>query len=159
MPIRGRKPKPPEVRRNRVPPRHDWTEVANVPNELAPQLPRWSRRFMPMDKDGTQPRDWPAATLRWWDVVSHMPHAVLWEPSDWQFAYDTALVVAAFHCGQVRFAKEMRDREKILGTTADARRDLRIRYVDPDTMAEVDPAETATVTAMADYQRMVDGDT
>lgn len=155
MPIPGRKPKAAEQRRNRVPPRHDWTEVPNVPNELRPHLPRWSRRFMPLPAEKGQPTAWPAATLRWWDVVSAMPHTVLWEPSDWQFAYDTALMVAAYHCGELRFGKEVRDREKVMGTTADARRDLRIRYTDPDAGTESDPTETASVTAMADYQRMV----
>lgn len=155
MPVPGRKPKPEGQKRNRMPVL-EWTIVPNVPNERRPRLPKWSRRFMPMNDGDTQPRDWPAATLRWWEVVSAMPHAALWEPSDWQFAYDTALVVAAFHCGMVRFAKEVRDREKILGTTADARRDLRIRYVDPSDGSIAAGEYHASVTAMADYQRMVD---
>lgn len=158
MPVRGQKPKPAHLKRNRMPVL-EFTEVPNVPNELAPALPKWSRRYRPIwEKDAPQPRDWPEATRRWWGTISRMPHAALWQPSDWQFAYDTALVAAAFHCGQVRFAKELRDREKILGTTFDARRDLRIRYIEPGTGKESDPAETASVTAMADYQRMVDAE-
>lgn len=60
-----------------------------------------------------------------------MPHCVLWEKSDWQFAKDTAIIAAAFHAGDLVRAQELRQREKIMGTTADARRDLRIRYVEP----------------------------
>jgi hypothetical protein len=34
--------------------------------------------------------------------------------------------------GEPRHATELRNREKMLGTTMDFRRDLRIRYVDPE---------------------------
>lgn len=77
------------------------------------------------------PTRWPSKTLAWWESVAHMPHCVLWSEADWQFALDTALVAAAFHAGDVRVANELRQREKVLGTTADARRDMRIRYVNP----------------------------
>jgi hypothetical protein len=59
-----------------------------------------------------------------------MPHASLWTEADWQFALDTAEVAAAFHEGDTKMAVELRQREKIMGTTLDARRDLRIRYVE-----------------------------
>jgi hypothetical protein len=97
------------------------------------------------------PAAWPVETRRWWDAVSHMPHCVIWSDSDWQFALDTAVVASAFHAGDVKMAGELRQREKIMGTPADSRRDLRIRYVDPEPEAE---AEAATVTAMDRYRRM-----
>lgn len=97
------------------------------------------------------PLKWPRRTLRWWDTVSHMPHCVLWDESDWEFAVDTALVAAAFHSGDVRVANELRQREKHLGVTADSRRDLRIRYVD----SVEDTADPAIVTAMDAYRRAV----
>ncbi|MBA8925923.1 hypothetical protein BC739_003122 [Kutzneria viridogrisea] len=100
------------------------------------------------------PPEWPEETLRWWDEVSRMPHCVLWTPSDWQFALDTARVAAAFHAGDVRVATELRQRERILGTTADARRDLRIRYTEPPS----ETSESATVTAMDAYRRMAAGE-
>lgn len=156
MPVPGRKPKDPARRRNRVQPRHEWTDVPNVRFEDAPRLPKWSARFKPLDWKEKQPTTWPAATLRWWHTISTMPHCALWEDAEWQFATDTALLVAAYHCGALRWAAEIRTREKVMGTTADARRDLRIRYTDPDSGTEADPADTASVTAMADYQRMVD---
>jgi hypothetical protein len=61
-----------------------------------------------------------------------MPHCVLWYPSDWQFALDTAMVHASAAHGSVSAMGELRQREKIMGTTVDARRDLRIRYVDEE---------------------------
>jgi hypothetical protein len=52
----------------------------------------------------------------------------LWSDSDWEFAIDTLELVAQFHEGNERLATEIRNRERVLGTTADYRRDLRIRY-------------------------------
>jgi hypothetical protein len=97
------------------------------------------------------PQEWPAETRRWWTTVCRQPHCVLWSASDWEFALGTALVAATFHSGDVRAAAELRQRERILGTTTDARRDLRIRYVEP----EVEENESeASVTAMDAYRRM-----
>lgn len=230
MPVAGRKPKPRDQIRHRVPPVHEWTEVADVPFEDAPPLPRaparpsrltapeptrplgkagrelweraWSTATTPPDtnallqlceqmderlalrlkvlrdgdhrdrsalrtldhqvnaglvaladdQDARRPATWPAATKRWWRAVTRLPHCSLWTDADWQFAADTACLVAAFHAGAHSLAAEIRKRERVMGTTADARRDLRIRYVD----AQNEPvADTAAVTAMADYRRSV----
>lgn len=137
MPVAGRKPKPEGQKRNRMKPAHDWVEVLRVPFKGAPKLPRQ----MP---DG---RAWPAWTKRWWATVSSMPHCVLWDEADWQFATDTALIAAALHTGDTRVATELRNREKVLGTTVDFRRDLRIRYVD-----EIQAEEAAGVTNISDYR-------
>lgn len=137
MPVAGRKPNPDGQRRHRVKPVHDWTEVQNIPFEAGPTLP--SRPYH---------RTWPAATKRWWAAISRMPHCVLWMESDWQFAFDTAMIAAAFHMGELGQARELRQREKIMGTTADALRDLRIRYVE-GTPEE----ESAGITAIDDYKR------
>jgi hypothetical protein len=48
-------------------------------------------------------------------------------------------------------AGELRQREKIMGTTSDARRDLRVKYVEPE--VEENEAD-ASVTAMDTYRRM-----
>ena len=137
MPVAGRKPKPDGQKRNRVKPTYEWVEVVDVPFVGGP----------PADES------WPARTRKWWAVLSSMPHCVLWAPSDWEFALDTAAITAAFHRGDLKLAAELRARDKILGTTADARRDLRIRYV-----SEVsDDSPPAGVTAIADYRAMVDG--
>jgi hypothetical protein len=81
-----------------------------------------------------------------------MPHCILWDESDWQFALDTALVAAAFHEGKMTQAVELRNREKILGLTLDARRDLRIRYV--EAQAE---QERPAIAAIEDYRRSIEG--
>lgn len=99
------------------------------------------------------PRTWPARTRAWWAAVSVMPHCATWDDTDWSFAIDTAVIAAAFHAGDLRLAAELRHRERLMGTTADARRDLRIRYVDDD--GAVVEAEQASVTAMDDYRKMV----
>jgi hypothetical protein len=99
------------------------------------------------------PTEWPDATLQWWDILIHMPHCVLWDDSDWQFALETALLAATFHAGDARVANELRQREKIMGTTMDARRDLRIRYVD----SVEENADPAIVTAMESYRRVATG--
>lgn len=98
------------------------------------------------------PLTWPPATRRWWKAVSTMPHCALWDEAEWQFAIDTASLVAALHAGDLRVAAEVRAREAIIGTTADARRDLRIKYVSPDSG---DVEEEASVTAMAEYRRLL----
>jgi hypothetical protein len=134
MPVTGRKPKPDGQKRNRHAPTHEWVEVVDRPFDG--RVPK-----LPPRKGG-----WPAATKRWWATVSRMPHCTLWSDADWQFALDTALIAAAFHEGDVRTATELRQREKILGTTVDARRDLRIRYVDVGDAVQVEPGgDGATV--------------
>lgn len=106
------------------------------------------------EQDERRPATWPAATKRWWRALSRLPHCALWTDADWQFAADTALLVASYHAGDLRLANEIRTRERIMGTTADARRDLRIRYV-PPAPAE-DPEQKASVTAMAEYRKSVE---
>lgn len=138
MPVAGRKPKPSGQAVNRNKPTHDWTEVLDEPFAAAPKLPK-------AQPDG---RPWPAWTKRWWAVVSTMPHCSLWSDSDWEFAYDTAALKATFHAeGGTGLATEIRNRERVLGTTADYRRDLRIRYVAAKTE---EPAEN--VTQLDDYR-------
>lgn len=130
MPVPGSKPSEHEPRR-RNKPTHEWTEVDGVEFTAAPPLPgRWS-----------------ANVIRWWTAISTMPHCVLWDQSDWQFAMDTAHVAKAFYKGNLKAATELRQREKVMGMTVDARRDLRIRYVTPS-------VETpAGMTAIAEYKQ------
>lgn len=141
MPVTGTKPKGEVRRRNR--PVLDWQEVDAVPYHGGPKLPKTQPGGMP----------WHQWTKDWWGVVSAMPHCVLWDESDWRFALETAIVAARFHSGDVKVATELRNREKVLGTTMDFRRDLRIRYVEPT--IEV----PAGVTAIEEYkQRLGYGD-
>jgi hypothetical protein len=228
--VSGRKPKPRDQIRHRVPPVHDWTDVPNAPFMGGPSLPRldrvrpsrgrvpeprrplgaigldtwkslWAMARGPAEESmllvlGEQlderaalrvrvlrdndPSDrhelrhldaqvlsalggwqlrhepsrlatWPLATRQWWADVSTMPHAALWQPTDWRVALDTAYVHAAVANGEDRHLTELRIRERALGLTADARRDLRIRYVDVAPSDEEDPS----ITVMADYRRSV----
>ena len=134
MAVPGAKMKPDGQRRTRHAPTHDWVEVENAPFAGAPDLPR--RRTA-----------WPAATRRWWEAISTMPHCCLWSRADWQFAFDTAEVHARFVEGDS--GTEVRIREKVLGTTADARRDLRIRYVAPRP-AQTESAEVVKLDSYRD---------
>lgn len=53
-------------------------------------------------------------------------------PSTPRSALDTLELAAQFYDGgPVALATELRNREKVLGTTLDFRRDLRIRYTQP----------------------------
>jgi len=49
--------------------------------------------------------------------------------------------------GEPKYATEVRNREKVMGTTVDYLRDLRIRYVD-----SVENEDPAGVTNIADYR-------
>ena len=132
MPVPGRKQKPDA--RNRNPDTHDWILVPNEP-------------FTEGEKLGRRPGggQWPVRTKRWWATVSSMPHCVIWTAADWEFAFDTAQLAAEFHEGDMARAAELRIREKVLGTTADFRRDLRIRYVDPGLEEMPEMPEVASI--------------
>jgi hypothetical protein len=134
--VSGRKPKP--KHRHQIPPTHDWVEVPDVYFDGAPALP--NKGFCQAVED-------------WWADISSMPHCVLWKRADWRFAIETAYVCEAFHRGQPERAAELRIREKVMGTTLDARRDLRIRYVAPEVREQ-----PRSVNAIADYRRRLLGE-
>ncbi|QZH58859.1 hypothetical protein K1X22_21775 [Mycolicibacterium farcinogenes] len=77
------------------------------------------------------PREWPKEALRKWRAWSTMPHAKNWTAAEWELAFDSLEVAASF-IETSRVATELRNREKLLGTTAEARRNLRIRYVEKE---------------------------
>lgn len=133
MGMLGAKPSDrPTVTRHK--PTVDWTEVIDVPFAgPVPSLP--DMRTVTLRSGEQTELPIPAETRDWWGAVSTMPHCVLWKPSDWQYALDTALVHAQAVTGGMSAMAELRLREKTLGTTVDARRDLRIRYVEPESEA------------------------
>ena len=146
MAVPGRKPAAAAQKRNRNTPQADWVEVVNVPYSGAcPDLPG-SRTIV--TRDGQETVGLQEMTQAWWDVVSTMPHCVLWEPSDWMFALATATVADAAFCGVASAMTELRNREKVLGTTVEFRRDLRIRYIE----SEPDVVLSAEVTKLDDYR-------
>lgn len=121
--------------RNRVKSNIDWREIPNIPFEGGPDLPTGG---------------WASFTVKWWDTIRSMPHCVLWEESDWVYALETAMIADLFASAPKENAAELRTRSKTLGTTDDARRDMRIRYVDPveaETVAE-------NVSRIDDYRNL-----
>lgn len=143
-------------------PTADWTDVPDVPfGGPSPDLPRLAGR-----------RKWNTLVSQWWDQVRQMPHCVLWGPTDWQFAIETALMKEQFWAEyadgkmQSTTATEIRRREDQMGTTGEARRKLRIRYVpagqlDED-LVDAEPGEAvegdgATVTELSSRRRRLTG--
>lgn len=147
MPIRGSKPKDPsQVRRTNRTDVAQWTEVVNEPyTGERPELPA-TRTIMQAGQRVEVPvLD---ATAGWWEAISAMPHCTLWSPSDWRFAVTTALVADMAYRGNNAAATELRNREKVMGTTMEFRRDVRIRYVDP----VKETAGSAEVASLDDYR-------
>ncbi len=100
MPVKGRKPGAPGVSRNRHAPAHTWTEVDDAPFDGGPDLPK--------HRAGGKP--WPDGIAAKWDAWRSMPHAGLWQASDWQFAFDTIEIAAAFiDGGTAGLAAELRN--------------------------------------------------
>jgi hypothetical protein len=140
LPVRGTKPKPDDQKRFRGKATHDWVEVPNVPFLEGPDLPG-------ARSDG---RPWSERIKAKWDTWRQMPHAKLWGPAEWDFALDAIEIAALLHeKGSPSFATELRNREKVLGTTLDYLRDLRIRYVDV-----MENEQAAEVTNIADYRNL-----
>lgn len=154
MAVAGAKPKEDRSQiRHRVPPAAgtEWREVPDVEHN-GPKLPTRARSAEYADDKpglGLLCVDWPAETLAWWEDVRTMPHAALWTRAEWRTAFAAAETHARFVEGWKGCATgaELRQREKQLGMTYDARRDLRIKYVAapkdeagelPDNVAKLD---------------------
>lgn len=135
MPVRGTKPKAEGQKRFRGGLTHDWVEIPDKPYTGRVPVTLPAQRTV-STADG--PRSVPVLkeTKNWWAAVRRMPHCAMWTPTDWQFALSTALVVDMAYRGVSGAQVEQRQRERTLGTTMDARRDLRIRYVDPATVKD-----------------------
>jgi hypothetical protein len=146
MAMAGRKPSErPTVTRHK--PTHDWTEIPNVNySGESPELPK-SRTVL---KDG-EPVEIPIEkrTRNWWNALIKMPHCILWQESDWEYAIDTAMVHAMASHGSISAMGELRMREKNMGTTVDFRRDMRIRYVE----IEEETPVLEVVASMADRRK------
>jgi hypothetical protein len=113
-------------------PNAEWTEVPDVPYAgPSPDLPRLPRR-----------KKWHQMVEQWWAQVREMPHCVLWRAVDWTFAVETAFMKHAYwelaETGEATttMAVEIRRREDQMGTTQEALRKLRIRYIPADEAAE-----------------------
>ena len=143
MPVVGPKPTGKAMSQGRA--KVETTDVLNVPYDgPKPELPKERNTMLKNGDVIIVPMGEP--TEQWWERISSMPHCVLWTDSDWQFALDTAKVHSAAQNGSMPAITELRQREKILGTYWEARRDLRIRYVDP----EPEKAELQAVSDITD---------
>jgi hypothetical protein len=148
VPVAGRKPKPEGQARNRTKPTHEWIDIVDEP--YAGPRPELPETRTVMTQFGPQDVPLREMTRTWWESASTMPHCILWTPSDWSFALTTAMVADAAFSGGVGAATELRNREKVLGTTVDYRRDLRIRYVDQKPATP----QAENVTQMDDYRAL-----
>lgn len=153
MGVPGTKPKADRSQVRHKNPTYDFTEVDNVPFEGAPALrDRATGGVSVIAVGAANSPDWPSATLDWWADVSRMPHCKLWSEADWRFAMDTAEIHArTMEAWRGYTGAELRQREKLMGVYADARRDLRIKYVDPKPKADAD-ATPAGVARLDDYR-------
>lgn len=135
----------------------DWTDVPNRPYEgVSPDLPRLPNR-----------RRYHELVVQWWEMVRHMPHCRTWAPTDWQYAVETALLKHFFWTdalstdGDVKItaAQEIRRREDNMGTTEEARRKLRIRYVevDPDEDEDDSDGDPAAAQPVVEHRRVAGG--
>lgn len=156
MPVAGAKPREDRSTiRHRVPPAAgtEWSEVEDKPFDGPALGPRRSDERAGDGRPlGVDASTWPEGTLEWWDAVRTMPHCVLWRRADWHIARSAAETHARFLEGWKGCATgaELRQREKQLGMYADARRDLRIRYVEPKSKTAVElPAD---VPNLDDYR-------
>lgn len=147
MPVRGAKPKPEGQKVGRAKVVQPFKEVENKPYD-GPRMPLPEGvYFHPI-------------VVSWYESVSTMPHCALWDDSDWQYLIATALVYADLVDRMVQkqpftaLATELRYREKQMGTTWDARRDLRIKYVDQARGQEDRGPEIHPVTKMSDYREL-----
>ena len=138
----------------------EWREVFDVPFD-GPALgarPRSASTENPDVRDADEPAAadgiWPDATLQWWAVVRTMPHAKLWGPAEWLTARAAAETHARFIEGWKGCVTgaELRQREKQLGMTYDARRDLRIRYVPAPEPADPNAPLPQNVARLDDFR-------
>ncbi len=135
MALTGPPPKPAKLGHS---PTADWTDVVDVPFDDG------GVRDLPRSPGGR--RKWHPQVLDWWDEVRRMPHCVGWTDTDWRFAAEVAYLKQQMWVDldnqelKSTLATEIRRREDQIGTTAEARRRLRIRYVKPEQGRAQQPA-------------------
>ncbi|MCG7607096.1 hypothetical protein [Mycobacterium sp. CnD-18-1] len=112
----------------------EWVEVENTPFEDAPEMPARASAQVKIDGDTIMvTREWPSQCIRKWRAWSRMPHCKLWADADWEHAFDSLELAAAWYenTSHGGLGAELRAREKRMGVSAEDRRDLRIKYVEP----------------------------
>lgn len=151
MAVRGPAPAEQRRRRNKPEPGTEWVEYVDAPYDgPVPELPE-TRTIV--TRDGQEHVELQPLTRQWWKTISRMPHCRGWSESDWMFALATSQVADAAFCGIAAAQTELRNREKVLGATAEFRRALRIRYV-PTTTEPVEDVPAAGVTKLSEYRNL-----
>lgn len=126
----------------------DWTDVPDVP---------YTGPSLDLPKSPGNRRKWFDPVVAWWQQVRQMPHCVLWSPTDWLFALETAYMKQQYwndyNNGELHstLATEIRRREDQMGCTREALRKLRIRYMPVEEWEAKNPApEAAPVQQTSD---------
>jgi hypothetical protein len=155
MAIPGRLPNEKSVNRN--PSRVESRVYADTPyNGPWPLELPYERTIITKDGQITVPLQ--PATLRWFEEVKRLPHAVDWDDATWGFVVDTAVnVVDAANCGVASAMVEQRQREssEIL-KTHEARVRARVKYVpvmDKENTVELIAEGNAPVTDISARRR------
>lgn len=76
--------------------------------------------------------EWPAATLKWWDVWRTCAQASTFTDTDWSFLVDTAVLHAEFWLGNRSAAAELRLRVAKFGATPEDRARLKLQVGEPN---------------------------
>lgn len=124
MPPRG--PLAKTQKHGRTPSMVDTVEVLDEPFPGPwPELPKPPGR-----------RKWHELAVRWWETIRVQPICSLWDEAEWLFAIETFVYkdelfrsATSDHGFKTTLLAEIRHREALLGTTAEARRRLRVVYV------------------------------
>lgn len=115
----GRAPKPPEQRRNRVPPkRGEWVELAPLSKPVLPALPKRAAKSGP----------WSARSRTAWKSWRADPVTGEYSEADIQAALDLIFIYEDWvRNGTASLAGEVRQRQDRLGLNPKGKRDLRWR--------------------------------
>lgn len=90
---------------------------------------------------------WCPEARDWWEKMSRLPHASSWSDGDWRFAWESAEICHRFFAtGDVKWAPELRIRERAMGATYEGRLGLHIRY-------ELPEPDEADVARLVDYRK------
>lgn len=116
--------KPDHQRIRRAEPEHPWVDLPKSGRPgRTPAVPKWAT-LTPVSK-------------QWWSWAWKLPEATQWHDAEMATVVRRAELESSWQeTGDAKFLAEMRHLENALGMTAKARRDLRWRIVDGDTVVE-----------------------
>lgn len=95
-------------------------------------------------------RDWPAPTKAWWGNWRKSAQAQTFQPTDWDFLLDTAMLHAKFHEGDASVAGELRLRVAKFGATVEDRARLKMAIGDPKPKTKTAPRSRGNLRIVDD---------